>query len=42
MLTALVGAGAGAARVPRMALGETSAPLNLHPLLHETAAARLM
>ncbi|MFJ5307260.1 LysR family transcriptional regulator [Streptomyces sp. NPDC088350] len=33
VLTALVGAGAGAALVPRMALGETSAPLSLHPLL---------
>jgi hypothetical protein len=28
--------------MPRMALGETSAPLGLHPLLHETAAAGLM
>jgi DNA-binding transcriptional LysR family regulator len=42
VLTALVGAGASVALMPRMALGETSAPLGLHPLLHETAAAGLM
>lgn len=33
VLTALVGAGAGTALVPRTALGETSAPLSPHPLL---------
>ncbi|RJL23062.1 LysR family transcriptional regulator [Bailinhaonella thermotolerans] len=34
VLAAMVGAGAGAALIPRMALPEATAPLSLHPLVH--------